>query len=137
MNLTYLKLQNTTVMSYDIDEGYYKIYHENLLPFIIRGAVQDTTLISDNTKSIAKIQAENTPDTSYPYLQEVVNRVKVTAGNLLRLQKKNKAVKRKGENQCMYFFLFSHDNVLLFFVRAFCDKRRYFSGTVCIPHEAA
>lgn len=52
-------------------------------------------------------------------------------------KEKNKAVKRKGESQCVYFFLFSHDNTLLFFARAFCDKRRYFSGTVCIPHEAA
>ena len=49
-------------------------------------------------------------------------------------QKKNKAVKRKGENQCMYFFLVSQDNTLLFFARAFCDKRRYFSGTVCIDN---
>ena len=59
MKPTYLKLQNTTVMSYDIDEGYYKVYREDLLPFIIRGAFRDTTLISDNAKSIAKIQAEN------------------------------------------------------------------------------
>ena len=44
------------------------------------------------------------------------------------------------------YFIFEHktkyqsacaDIRVPFFARAFCDKRRYFSGTVFIPHEAA
>ena len=104
MNPTYLKLQNTTVMSYDIDEGYYKIYHENLLPFIIRGAVQDTTLISDNAKSIAKIQAENINALTEFYTNRTLSLNRENAKFILNQlglsQKSNLDTKQKIMNFC-------------------------------------
>ena len=43
MNLTYLKLQNTTVMEYSMDDDYYKIIHEDMLPISMRGTVKFIT----------------------------------------------------------------------------------------------
>ena len=51
MNLTYLKLQNTTVMEYSMDDDYYKIIHEDMLPISMRGTVKDT---SSNTTCVTK-----------------------------------------------------------------------------------
>lgn len=40
--MVHLKLQNESVLSFDIDQGIYQIYREDLLPFDLRDGIQDS-----------------------------------------------------------------------------------------------
>lgn len=43
MNVTYLKLQDKTVLSFNTTELYFKIHDKNLLPFMLRDSIADTS----------------------------------------------------------------------------------------------
>ena len=49
--MTYLKLENKTVLSFDITKKVYKIFEPQLLPFCLRERLTDTTKIDDQNMS--------------------------------------------------------------------------------------
>ena len=48
--MTFLKLEDITVMEFDIKEKYYKVHRPDLLPFSLRNCLSDTTSITDKEK---------------------------------------------------------------------------------------
>lgn len=50
--MTYLKLEDTTVLCFNFDEHYYEIPHPELLPFYLRDNIHDTTKITDEIRKI-------------------------------------------------------------------------------------
>ena len=50
MSYTYLKLQDKTLMAFDRENAEYKVYENDLLPFVLRDTVKDTTNLPDAEK---------------------------------------------------------------------------------------
>lgn len=45
----FLKLQNKTLLEFDMEKGYYKVYEPDLLPFCIRNRIEDNSLKSGDS----------------------------------------------------------------------------------------
>lgn len=58
MSTMYLKLQNKTIMEFDVDE-FFRVYDNNLMPFIIRDNIIDTSNCDNNSKEYNKIIRNN------------------------------------------------------------------------------
>lgn len=106
MSITYLKLQNKTVMEYDMDTGYYKVLEKGMLPFRLRGKIENVASEKENGKiasankdammdffSNRKLSVERTNAKEIcKYLNVELNDKKETAAKIMMLCKGLSAV---------------------------------------------
>ena len=60
MQLTYLKLKDTVLLEYNLEENFFHILNNNLLPFSLRDKLIDTVSIDEeDAKALSKIYINN------------------------------------------------------------------------------
>ena len=50
MSYTYLKLQDKTLIAFDRENAEYEVYENDLLPFVLRDTVKNTTNLAESEK---------------------------------------------------------------------------------------